>query len=180
MMNAVRTSIAINQRPTPLSVGRCSFVHLAQFSVCVAAAAATAMAGKPVPQTRPAPDSRPAGVAAFASGVSIDWSGRAVLVDTEVVLRRGPLEFFACRPGKEHESILRLNASATHIYLALGLIGLQPGHPPIWNETTGDYERAAGDLLDVECDWQQEGQWCHAAGRPSWRRTPKARDPSTR
>jgi hypothetical protein len=179
-MNAVRTLIAINQRPTPLSVGRCSFVRLAQFIACVVAAATTAMAGNPVLQTRPAPDSRPAGVAAFAPGVGIDWPRRAVLVDAEVVLRRGPLEFLACRPGKEHESILRLNASATHIYLALGLIGLQPGHPPIWNETTGDYERAAGDLLDVECDWQQEGQLRHAPASEWLREIEYARTPIPR
>jgi len=40
-----------------------------------------------------------------------------VVVDSRVVLREGALEFFACRPGKEHESILRLEAPATHIYL---------------------------------------------------------------
>jgi len=105
-----------------------------------------------------ASSSRAAGPAPLAPGVSIDWGQPAVLVDSEVVLRRGPVEFFACGRGKEHESILRLNASATHIYMALGLIGLNPGHPPVWDDAIGDYGRPAGDLLDITCEWEEDGQ----------------------
>ena len=36
--------------------------------------------------------------------------------------REGPLEFVACFGGKEHESILRLEARATHIFMAMGLV----------------------------------------------------------
>jgi hypothetical protein len=42
--------------------------------------------------------------------------------------------------------------------MALGLIGVSPGHPPIWNDTTGDYDRPAGDLIDIRCEWEQDGR----------------------
>lgn len=94
----------------------------------------------------------------FQPGVQIDWGAPAVVVDCRLVFRRGPLEFLACRPGKEHESILRLEGSATHLYLALGLIGLNPGHPPAWDEVRGDFSRPTGDLIDITCEWEEEGR----------------------
>lgn len=102
--------------------------------------------------------SRPAlsGVRPFQHGVSIDWAQRAVYVDGHVVLRAGPIEFLACFPGKEHESIICLDASATHIYVALGLIGLEPGHPPQWNDQRGRFGPPAGDLIDVALEWKDE------------------------
>jgi len=108
------------------------------------------------PETQPAA-SRP-GVRSFQPGVSIDWGERTVIVTSHVVLRRGPLEFLACFSGKEHESILRFDAAAMHIYMALGLIGLQPGHPPAWDEARGDFGPAAGDLLDIACAWERDGR----------------------
>lgn len=94
----------------------------------------------------------------FQPGVSIDWAARAVRVEAEVVLRHGPLEFFACRPGREHESIIRLNASAVHIYMALGLVGVMPGCPPVWNEEQARFEPATGELVDVAVEWRQDGE----------------------
>jgi hypothetical protein len=75
-----------------------------------------------------------------------------------VVLREGPLEFLACFAGKEHESIVRLEASATHIYMALGLIGLTPGHPPRWDDQHGTIIPPAGDLVDLSFEWEREGR----------------------
>ena len=89
----------------------------------------------------------------FQPGVQIDWQARAVAVSGRVVLREGSLEFFACLPGKEHESIVRLDASAAHIYQALGLIGLEPGAPPRWDADGGGYEPAQGALVDITVEW---------------------------
>ncbi len=97
------------------------------------------------------------GVAAFQPGVAIDWGSKTVRVDGEVVLRSGPLEFFACLPGREHESIVRLKASAVHIYMALGLVGVMPGHPPVWNEREVRFEPATGDLVEVDVEWREGG-----------------------
>ena len=112
--------------------------------------------GASAPSSQPA--RRPAGAVPFQPGVQIDWQNRAVLVGSRVVLRHGPLEFLACRPGKEHESVLRLEASAAHIYLALGLIGLTPGHPPSWDEPRGEYGPPTGDLVEIACEWDFNGR----------------------
>ncbi len=93
----------------------------------------------------------------FQPGVYLDWARRRVLVDGRIVLRSGPLEFFACFPGKEHESIIRLEAAAAHVYMALGLMGLTPGHPPVWDEGQGRFLPAEGDLVDVGVEWEEAG-----------------------
>jgi hypothetical protein len=102
--------------------------------------------------TRPAipATSKPAGGRrVFQPGVVIDWDARAVLVAAHVVLREGPLEFAACFSGKEHESILRIDAKADDVYMAIGLIGLTPGSPPRWIEEERRYAAPGGDLVDV-------------------------------
>jgi hypothetical protein len=98
------------------------------------------------------------GFKAFQPGVAIDWVGKRVRVDSQVVLREGPLEFFACFHGREHESILRMEASGAHIYAALGLIGLQPGSPPSWDMDHERFTPASGDLIDVSVEWEADGE----------------------
>lgn len=133
--------------------------------ILVVMALATGAAAQPLARlgadSQPAasqPTTAPRGPAHFQPGVMIDWQERAVIVASRVVLRRGPLEFFACLAGKEHESILRLEASAMHIYMALGLIGLTPGHPPTWDDAINDYRRPGGDLVEITCEWEQDGR----------------------
>jgi hypothetical protein len=113
---------------------------------------------QPSPPSRPASQPASSGVRPFQRGVAIDWTQPAVYVEGRVVLRRGPLEYLACFPGKEHESIVLLEAAATHIYLALGLIGLEPGHPPQWDEQRGRFGPPTGDLVDVGVEWDEGGQ----------------------
>jgi hypothetical protein len=66
----------------------------------------------------------------------------------EVCLREGPLEVFLCKRGtKEHESIVRIDADASVIHLALKTAGAQSGTPtqfvdakteePKWKAATG-------------------------------------------
>ena len=113
-----------------LHAGALTMITLPCALLCAALAADTPTSQPAETRQTPTRDATP-----FQPGVSIDWQQRAVLVDTHIVLRAGALEFLACRPGKEHESIVRCDAPAMHIYMALGLIGLTPGQPPRWNET---------------------------------------------
>lgn len=69
------------------------------------------------------------------------------------MLRSGPLEYLACLAGKEHESIVRIDASAAHVVLALGLIGLTPGAPARWDAKRGVFTPPDGDLVDVSFEW---------------------------
>lgn len=86
----------------------------------------------------------------FSPGVRIDWGGLVVEVDTEVVLREGPLELLACSPNtREHESILRVPARPLHIYQAMGLIGLEPGGPLAYDEARERWKPAYGQSLDL-------------------------------
>ena len=107
------------------------------------------------PTSRPAPQSKPT---RFQPGVEIDWSAPAVRLDGEVASRSGGLEFLACFHSREHESVIRLRCAATHVYIALGLIGVSPGHPPKWNQQTGRFEPAAGDLVEIRVEWRHEGK----------------------
>lgn len=97
--------------------------------------------------TRPATQPRKVRV---QPGVTINWIDRQVEVDATVVLRDKPLEVFACTPNtKEHETILRVDAAASHIYAALGLLGLEPGSPIQWDRQANRYVPAKGDRVDV-------------------------------
>lgn len=104
------------------------------------------------------PATTPGKLTVFQPGVWIDWQQREVQVETRVVLRSGALEFLACWPGRKHESIVRCEAAAAHVCMALGLIGLLPGHPPAWNPEADRYAPPAGDLVDISFQWEQDGR----------------------
>ena len=94
----------------------------------------------------------------------IAWRKHAVGVSGRVVFREGVLEYLACYPGKEHESVVRLDGRAEHALLAMGLIGLRPGTPPRWNEKTQHFNPPTGDLVDVRIWWRAAGTWHQADG----------------
>jgi len=95
----------------------------------------------------------------FAPGVRIDWQARVVEVDAKVVFRAGPLELIACAPQtREHESILVVTARPMHIYQALGLIGLEPGHPVRYLAEKDTTEPPTGDRLAVSVRYREQGR----------------------
>lgn len=153
------------RRPALSSAGRLLFL-LAALPTCTATPGDFTSPGDSAPPAPPTSQAVPivADFRLFQPGVAIDWQRRAVRVDARVVLCSGPLEFLACFGGKEHESILRFEASATHIYMALGLIGLQPGRPPRWDETRQAYLPAEGDLVDLSIEYDEEGITRHVDG----------------
>ncbi len=110
------------------------------------------------PETQPTTSQPRTALRPFQPGVWIDWARREVRVEARVVLRAGTLEFLACWSGREHESIVRCVPAAAHVYQALGLIGLTPGHPPRWDEAAETYSRPAGDLVDIAFEWTADGQ----------------------
>lgn len=131
----------------------------------------------------------------YAPGVLIDFALLRVELDAEVVLRRGPLELLACTPDtKEHESILRVRARPSHIYHALGLIGISPGHPARWDEKTSRRIPPNGQEISIALTWDAQAhreyidawKWLRVAGsdksatpRP-WLFTASVRDPQGR
>ncbi len=131
-----------------------------------AAAPAQPAASQPAPPQPPA--SQPATTRPFQPGVQIDWAAGAVLASARVVLREGPLEFFAAFAGKEHESILRFDGRPLHIRMALGLAGMQPGTPPMWNDAQRRYVPPSGDLLDARVRWTDPGGATREAAAHDW------------
>jgi hypothetical protein len=94
----------------------------------------------------------------FAPGVRIDWADRAVEVEARVVLREGPLELLACTPGtREHESILVVRGRPTHIYQAMGLVGLNSGSPVRYDEKEQRLIPPAGQPLDLSIRYDLGG-----------------------
>lgn len=115
----------------------------------------------------------------FAPGVVIDWKQKAVEVDARVVLREGPLELFACSPQtKEHESVIAIVARPFHLFQAMGLVGLETGSPPRYDEKLGRWFPASGEPLDLRIRWR-DGHKDRTASPAAWmieKKTGKAPD----
>lgn len=79
----------------------------------------------------PAINAADAAAQAIYPGVVIDRARGHIDLRGRVVGRAVEwLELLACRPGtREHEAVVTLDAEATHIQLALILLGLEPGTP---------------------------------------------------
>jgi hypothetical protein len=94
--------------------------------------------------TQSAPATQPAGpTTSHTPGalpfVKVDLKNKTVDLDATVVMREGKwLELLACKPkSREHESILAVPALASHVHLALIMIGMEPGAPLTWREKDG-------------------------------------------
>lgn len=69
-------------------------------------------------------------------GITIDAKNKRIDVDATVCLDEGLLEVVACTAdSREHESIVLVKASPTHIHAALLLIGATNGHPAMTKPT---------------------------------------------
>lgn len=94
----------------------------------------------------------------FAPGVRIDWTKRTVEVDARVVLREGLIELFACTPGtREYESIVVVRGSPTHVYQAMGLVGLEAGSPVRYDEKRQRLLPPTGQALDILVRYRKAG-----------------------
>lgn len=101
--------------------------------------------------TAPSPAAAQPRVVPYQRGIRIDWGRRQVEVDATVILREGLIELFACSPNnREHESIVRIEARPLHLFQALGLIGISPGHPVLYDDETGRRAPATGDPVEIE------------------------------
>ncbi len=95
----------------------------------------------------------------FAPGIRINWMEKEVEVDSHVVLRQGMLELFACSPRtREHESILCIDARPTQVFQAMGLIGLESGHPPNWDSKKQRTIPPVGQKLILRVRYEQSGK----------------------
>ena len=93
-------------------------------------------------------------------GIEVDPVGRCVTVDSTICLREGLLELVACaKGGKEHESLLSMEARPLHVHTALLLLGLESGNPALMERVEGGEEQwrhlpPSGDLVEVFLAWR--------------------------
>jgi len=80
----------------------------------------------------------------------------------EVCLREGALEVFLCKKGtKEHESIVRIDADAKFIHLALKTAGAEPGTPTQFLDPKTEepkWKPATGSLVNVSVHYTMAGK----------------------
>lgn len=79
-------------------------------------------------------------------------------MECEAVNAPSPLEFFVCAAGgAEHETVLRSRVKASHLHLALLMIGLNPGQP-VRKDAEGRWLPPRGALLKITCEFEKEGK----------------------
>lgn len=97
----------------------------------------------------------------------------------EVCLREGPLEVFLCKRGtKEHESVVRIDADAKMIHLALKTAGAEPGSPTQFVDPKTQQPRwkaATGPRVNVTVHYAKGGKtFTHPAQEWIWDHKKKA------
>jgi len=93
------------------------------------------------------------GVSLVPGGGRVDFKAKTLVLPSEVCLRQGPLELFACAEGgKDHESVLRVRCRPELVNLNLTLFGLKkgPSRPPAGTPP--------GDRVIVLCEWTLDGK----------------------
>lgn len=84
--------------------------------------------------------------------VWIDPVGKRVVLEGEIVLRRGPLELLAClKQTKEHEAIIAVDTQAYVVHAALLAIGATPGNPARF---TPEFTPARGTEITITVEWK--------------------------
>jgi hypothetical protein len=97
----------------------------------------------------------------------------------EVCLREGALEVLLCKKGtKEHESIVRIDADAKFIHLALKLAGGEPGTPTQFVDRKTEepkWKAATGSKVNVLVHYTRDGKtFTHPAQEWIWDHMKKA------
>ena len=143
-------------------------------SVCLLTAVAVTRLATPVraadaPRANPAPAAAapkpdaPAGAAGDKVGhfphVTFDVQKKQVRVECEALAVNAPLEFFCCLNGtNEHEAVLRTPARPSDIHTALLAIGLKPGQPMSFVESTKKWLPPQGPPLHVDVEFERGGK----------------------
>ena len=115
---------------------------------------------QPTQQPSPNTSTKPLGnEREFVPGLRIDWSIPRIEVDAKVVLRKGPLELFACSPQtREHESIVITKPRPLHLFQAMGLIGLEPGTPVRYDKDNERWDPPTGSAVRISVRHQRNGE----------------------
>ena len=121
---------------------RCALLLALMFTTSMACAQS------PAPAAMPADGKLP--------HVQVDVKNKQVRVECEScnVAQDVGLEFFCVSAGtNEYESVLSSRAKASHIHLAMLMVGLEPGEPVKWSEAAKKWLPPHGPPLQISCEW---------------------------
>lgn len=91
--------------------------------------------------------------------VEFDVEHRLVRVECEALAVDAPLEFFCCVAGtNEHESVLRTSAKPSDINIGLIAIGLKPGKPLTYSESSNRWLPPQGPPLHITLQYEKDGR----------------------
>jgi hypothetical protein len=89
--------------------------------------------------------------------LTIDREKRELRIAAESVAVEGPLEFFCVvRNGPEHETVLRTDAKPSHIHAGLLMLGLQPGSPVRYVQSSNSWVAPFGPPLRVSVEFKNK------------------------
>ena len=98
--------------------------------------------------------------------VLLDAARKRLLLKSQVVLREGVLEMFACLAGtKEHESVVAVDTEAYVIHAGLLAVGAEPGKPVQFEP---EYRPPQGQRIDIFVNWTDENGRPHRRPAQHW------------
>jgi hypothetical protein len=138
---------------------------IASLALAVAGAAAAIAADRHPELKRLSPDEE----------VWVDPKAKEVVVGGEIVIDKGPIEFFACpEKTKEHESIVATRSTARLVHAALLAIGLEAGKPVSFDP---EYAAASGPRVRVRMRWTDADGKPQATDARNWIRNTRTGEP---
>ncbi|HSV14826.1 MAG TPA: YdjY domain-containing protein [Tepidisphaeraceae bacterium] len=91
--------------------------------------------------------------------IEVDVQQKQVHVECEAVRADYPLEFLAVvRNGNEYESIVRSDAKPSDVHLALLMLGLKPGEPVHYSESTKTWLPPSGPPIVIWFEYDKDGK----------------------
>jgi hypothetical protein len=110
----------------------------------------------PIASALAAPATQPVGKLPH---IAVDVKTREVRVDCEAVKADYPLEFLAVLSNtNEYEAVVRSDAKPSDLHLALLMIGLKPGQPVHYSESTKAWLPPTGPPVDIWFEYQKDGK----------------------
>ncbi|HEX4124483.1 MAG TPA: YdjY domain-containing protein [Tepidisphaeraceae bacterium] len=115
--------------------------------------------GQADPPPATSPSASPDTVGQKLAHIKIDAAHKKVYVECEALAVDAPVEFFCCVKGtNDYESILRSDVRPSDLHFALLAIGLKPGAPLTYNESTNTWIPPRGAPLHIEVQYQKDGK----------------------
>src|SRR5205085_2780487 len=91
--------------------------------------------------------------------IEVDVPNKRVRVECKSCKPDYGLEFFLWKAEtNEYESVLATEARASHIHLALLMIGLEPGEPAHYSESAKKWIPPNGPPLKLSCEYEKNGK----------------------